>query len=351
MSKSEVLPRVVEDVTAEWLLPKLGLQKAKIQTNKVIAGTASLILMTVTPEEKDGKTKDALNICVKGGFNPDMLAAYPFVLGLYTREIDFYTNVAPRVPQLNLPKILWSGKTAENAQFVMTDVATTEGYVFAEAVDTWPINRVKLVVEQFAALHAATWGIKAEDAPWLDDHYEEAVLGLCGMWDAIVLAEDRPPVPEYMKDKERMIPAIKTWFGTRNPKFGCILHGDAHIGNTAWSEQTKAPMIVDWQIIHRGSCFTDIAYYIMTALTIEDRKAHEKDLIDHYLAKLHEFGAPRLSRQDPEVMAEYRKGLMAGYSWVLCPYTMQKKDRVWAIVSRLVSAMEDHNPVELLVKE
>jgi hypothetical protein len=354
MAATEAIPSLPQDITAGWLSPKIGVDNATIEVNKIVAGTATLLLVTATPG-KDGNSDSALQkkpirICVKGGFNPAMLTQFPFILSLYNREVDFYNHLAPRVPHLNVPRKLWAEKSANNAIVIMEDIAAAN-FSFADPVDTWPVLRVKQVVEHFAALHAATWGVEASSVPWLDSHYEQSVLGLCGMWEHIVLAEDRPPVPEYMRDQKKMTAAIKKWFGTRNPKFQCILHGDAHIGNMAWSEEQHTPMLVDWQVIHIGSCFTDIAYFVMSALTTEDRREHEMDVLDHYLAKLHEFGGPKLSRDDPEVMIEYRKSLMAGFSWVLCPYTMQTKERVHAIVSRLVPAMEDHNPVELLEKE
>jgi hypothetical protein len=351
---AESLPHLVEDVTAEWLGPKVGVENATIKVNSTIAGTASLVLATVTPPDQgtDGDSAEAkpLHVCVKGGFNPAMIAAYPFVVSLYTREVDFYNNVEPKVPNLKAPKKLWAGKSADNAVVVMED-AYFRGYEFADLADTWPVSRVLRIVEELATLHAATWGTQAADAPWLDKHYEVSILGLCAMWDNIVFAEDRPPVPEYMKDQKRMTAAYEQWFATRNPKFQCILHGDAHLGNMAWSETEDAPMLVDWQIIHLGSCFTDVVYNITTSLTPEDRRAHEIEIFDHYLAKLHACGGPKLSREDPEVMEEYRKSLMAAYSWVLCPFTMQSKERVWAAVSRVVPAMEDHDPVSLLEKK
>lgn len=104
-----------------------------------------------------------------------------------------------------------------------------------------------------------------------------------------------------MKDRRQLTAAIEKWFATWNPRFQCILHGDAHLGNMAWSKEQNVPMVVDWQIIHVGSCFTDVAYFVMTALTIEDHREHEMDVLDHYLAKLHAFGGPELSRKDPEV--------------------------------------------------
>jgi hypothetical protein len=96
---SEVLPRNPEDVTAEWLAKKMGLKKVSVKTNEIIGGTATKIRVTVTPE---GEGDDALDkpteICVKGGLNPTMLAEFPFVLFLYTHEVDFYTWWRPRSP-------------------------------------------------------------------------------------------------------------------------------------------------------------------------------------------------------------------------------------------------------------
>ncbi|KAL1875481.1 hypothetical protein VTK73DRAFT_10031 [Phialemonium thermophilum] len=329
MATTATLPKVPEDITAEWLCPKIGLQNATITFKRLIAGTATLVFMTVTPEKANGhptgsNTKEPLDICIKGGFNPSMLARFPFLLSLFSREVDFFNNVAPIVPRLNLPEKFWASKNSENAVLVMKDVAASDGYVFADPVGTWPVGRVKLVVEQFAALHAATWGTQAAHTPWLDNHYEASVLDLCSMWDAIVLAEDRPPVPNYMKDKKLMTNAIEKWFSTRNPQFQCILHGDAHLGNTAWSDVMGIPMVVDWQIVHLGSCFTDIAYFVMTALTPEDRRGNEMAVLDHYLMKLHAFGGPQLSRDNPEVMEEYCKSLMAGYSWLWMTMTQSR---------------------------
>ncbi|KAM0295394.1 hypothetical protein HYE67_006492 [Fusarium culmorum] len=349
---STLLPSLPQDITTDWLSPKIGVKNATLELNDTIGGTATLVLMTATPEQAGGDETvlKPLRVCIKGGFNPAMLAQFPFILSLYNREVDFYNNLGPQVPHLNIPRKLWAEKSDNNAILIMEDLAAAN-FSFADPVDTWPVDRVKKTVEHFAALHAATWGVEASTVPWLDSHYETSVLGLCSMWDAIVLGEDRPPIPEHMKDQKRMTAVITKWFATRNPKFQCILHGDAHLGNMAWSEEQDTPVLVDWQIVHIGSCFTDIVYFIMSALTVEDRRAHEMEVLDHYLAKLHEFGGPKLSSDDPEVMIEYRKSLMAGYSWVLCPYTMQTKERVKAIVARLVPAMEDHKPIELLEQE
>ncbi|KAJ4252380.1 hypothetical protein NW762_010978 [Fusarium torreyae] len=160
MTTAEVLPSLPQDITAQWLSPKISVKNAMIQVKKIITGTATLVLISAMPE--DGS--QPISVCVKGGFNPTMLSQFPFILSLYTREVDFYNNLAPRVPHLNVPRKLWAEKSADNAVVIMEDICAAS-FVFSDPVETWPVHRVKKVVEQFAALHAATWGVEAASVP------------------------------------------------------------------------------------------------------------------------------------------------------------------------------------------
>lgn len=58
---------------------------------------------------------------------------------------------------------------------------------------------------------------------------------------------------------------------------------------------------------------------------MEDRRANEVAVIDHYLEALAKFGGPSLSTNDDDVMKEYAKATMAGMGWILTPYALQKK--------------------------
>src|SRR5438094_245996 len=49
---------------------------------------------------------------------------------------------------------------------------------------------------------------------------------------------------------------------------------------------------IDWQLVQPGSWATDVSYHIATVLDIGTRRAHEADLLRHYLAELAAHGAP-----------------------------------------------------------
>lgn len=171
------------------------------------------------------------------------------------------------------------------------DDLSAQGCRFGDPAEPWPVSRVLAGVEQLAALHAGTWNAKAEDYPWLTAHYDQAILSLMETYDQVVHADNRPPgIPDFLKDQARITAVLEKHYRSRNPLFQCMVHGDAHTGNTYLVQDQ--PRFLDWQIIHIGSALHDVAYLIGGALTIEDRRAHETEVLDHYLETLASYGGP-----------------------------------------------------------
>ena len=88
-----------------------------------------------------------------------------------------------------------------------------------------------------------------------------------------------------------------------------LLHGDAHIGNTYVLPGDRVGFL-DWQVLRRGSHVLDLGYFLQGALTIEDRRAAESDLVDEYLAALDLPADERPSRDD--VWRRYRASVAHG---------------------------------------
>ncbi|KAH8882421.1 hypothetical protein GQ53DRAFT_831548 [Thozetella sp. PMI_491] len=104
---------------------------------------------------------------------------------------------------------------------------------------------------------------------------------------------------------------MEKYIRLRNPRFQALLHGDTHIGNTYFTPW-GAPRFQDWQLIYIGSAFHDVAYFMAGTLTIQDRRANERRILDHYLDSLASFGGPKLESTDEEVWLDYRKSLLSG---------------------------------------
>ncbi|KAI1398302.1 kinase-like domain-containing protein [Hypoxylon fuscum] len=349
---SSQLPTVPEEVTASWLAGVLGTKIKSINLEKVLPGTATKLYISVeyeSDEDADEAAPRPTHLCVKGGFTPAFVESTPWIVVFYQREVEFFNRVAPSLDRMEVPKTLWAGSNAKQGIIVMDDLVA-QGCEFSDSAEVWPVSWVLSGVEQLAALHAKTWGAELVDYPWLTSgasDYDHAILTLMQTFDTVADDPRRPAVRDYLTSQERVTAALKKHNATRNkPKFRCLLHGDPHTGNTYLSK--GAPRFCDWQVVQIGSAFHDIAYFVGGALSIEDRRAHEWEIVDHYLATLEKLGAPAFSRKQEDVLREYRKSFLSGVGWVLCPYSMQPEKQVHAMAARYVAALKDHKVLELV---
>jgi hypothetical protein len=68
-----------------------------------------------------------------------------------------------------------------------------------------------------------------------------------------------------------------------------LLHSDVHLGN--WYVTHDGTMgQSDWQALTRGGWALDVAYALTSALSIEDRRAWERELLNIYLDRLATLG-------------------------------------------------------------
>src|SRR5262249_33277115 len=101
-----------------------------------------------------------------------------------------------------------------------------------------------------------------------------------------------------------------------------------------------APGLIDWQVVQRGAWALDVAYHVGAVLTVDNRAAHERDLLAHYLGVARALGAP--VPDDPTAWGQYRDALVYGYyMWAIT----QRVERpvIEEFVHRLGSAVEAHD--------
>ncbi|CAK7201212.1 hypothetical protein SEUCBS139899_003915 [Sporothrix eucalyptigena] len=373
---TRTMPLATEEITLGWLqniFQNKHISSFDITRTCLDETTSKISMVLGYDDEKDddNQKKDARpkHILLKGGFNPAMLAApgyKQFLIGAYTREVDFYTRfigsqaMADKLNGgLQVPKVYWADASPEQAILAFEDLAAA-GYVFGDPTNTYSIAAVHMGLDQLAALHAATWGwdVASPGSPnaWLEHNvYDATFRAVINMWDDTKAADDRAPMATIIRDnRERTLRAVEAYLTTRSPRFRCLLHGDAHSGNI-YMDTFDGPSklrFLDWQIVHIGSAFHDVAYFIIAMLPVTKRRTHELALIDYYLAALARHGGPTIFRgKDPEVMVEYRKSAITGVGWMVTPHTMQNKERVVAMVERYTAAMEDHRTIDILLGE
>lgn len=357
------LPMTAEEVTLGWLqaiLKDKTIASFEI-TQKRLFETASKLYIILTYEDPAvaKAAEKPTYILLKGGFNADMFAIPGFkdlLMCPFTEEVDFFLYFAPTLPPnsgLQLPKVWWAGATKDNAILAMEDLSQA-GYKFGNATRTYSVNAVRRGLDQLAVLHASTWGWTYEEHAWVNKGvYDDTIRLLMTTWDEVVGKPGRPSLPSIIGENHKGVArALEGYFTTRNPRFRCLVHGDPHSANTFMSikdeEQTR---FLDWQLVHIGSSVHDVAYFLVSMLTVADRRKHEWELVEGYLKTLAASGGPTISVDDPELRIEYRKAQIPGIGWVLTPYSMQKSESVNAMVERYAAAIVDHKSIELLTEE
>ncbi|KAI1418462.1 kinase-like domain-containing protein [Hypoxylon sp. FL1857] len=354
LNSSEPLPLTPQEITAEWCTKILGRKVKAVTIVKEIHSTASKILVDLTYEEQVALNDAPTHVCVKGGFNKALMALHPSLMWTYRREAEFYFYLSPIV-KMNLPKAWYCGTdTVAGQGLVVMDNLAVQGCDFGEPLKAWPVDRVRAGVKELAALHAKTWGASEKDFPWLAGDKTMGGNPLQGMivsllsppaWELRFKGAAAPPLPEAIANRERMERAFKTMWATENPTLKCIVHGDAHIGNTFITPDGR-PGFIDWQAPYAGVNVQDVAYFIAGVLAIEERRKHEVDLVKYYLQALHEGGGPKFEKED--IWHDYRKHALHGLAWALTAPGMQPDENVFVMTERHAAAVADHETIELL---
>jgi aminoglycoside phosphotransferase (APT) family kinase protein len=129
----------------------------------------------------------------------------------------------------------------------------------------------------------------------------------------------------------------------------CLLHSDVHIGN--WYRTGSGRMgLCDWQCLTQGHWSRDVSYMLSTALTVEDRRAWERGLLERYLGALGRRAGVDIPFD--EAWADYRRQMLhALWMWTitLChsPFlpAMQSEEIAMTMIARIATAMSDLDSV------
>lgn len=127
-----------------------------------------------------------------------------------------------------------------------------------------------------------------------------------------------------------------------------LLHGDLHIGNTYRMPDGRAGLH-DWQLCVRGFALHDITYIINTGLSVAERRANERMLLDYYRDKLMEYGVVAAPDRDMLWLEHRRASLWTLYiGWLTCPPESYGWETMAVALLRVSTAVEDHDTLALV---
>lgn len=217
-------------------------------------------------------------------------------------EALFYDRIRPGL-DIEAPRSYYTAvdNRSGRSMFLMEDVASTKGVTFGDPVEHHiDRGRAEAIVTVLATLHGNLWESPrfAGDLAAVRDteRWQTDINDLIAFPKRSIIGFGRAGSvfpAEFRRMREKVFPATMASLALQKSAPTTLVHSDVHSRN--WYLLPDGGMgLYDWQIICRGSWAMDVAYALSSALTVEDRRAWERELIELYIDRLHAAGGPAL---------------------------------------------------------
>ncbi len=159
------------------------------------------------------------------------------------------------------------------------------------------VEAAALVLDEAAKLHASHWGDDSLDSmPWLQGSKVAADSisssdSMASLWAAFRERYGARITPDCVAIGEAIIAGYGEFRdGYTGPR--CLIHNDFRPDNMMFgtAEGGYPVAVVDWQSYGYGCCMADVSYFMAGALGREERRAHERRLLETYHARLIALG-------------------------------------------------------------
>jgi hypothetical protein len=350
------IPVTGGEVTREWLTAVLcdghpGAEVVSFHTEDVSAGTSTRWKVTLAYNEVGREAGLPTRLFAKTtvGFRQrltqelaDILEGEPGFFRYLRPELDIeaargYFGAADR-------------KTGRSISLI-EDISASKGAVFSTPQTSISREQMEGLLANMASWHGRYWNSPALTGKrWMKlprDHYAnlDRLISMekCSKV-GVKRARERVPDP-LVAAHDHLYVALKKSLDMASEKPLTLLHGDSHIGNTY---QTAAGRMgfTDWQVVMRGQWAYDVSYTISSGLTVENRRAWERDLLAFYLDRLAAAGGSAPSFES--AWLDYRRQTLYPYfCWLttmghskIMP-RMQPYDICRVIIERTGNAVHD----------
>ncbi len=213
--------------------------------------------------------------------------------GFYRREVCFYREIAPRIP-MRTPAI-YTALVHENGTdyvILMEDLSPARP---GDQIEGCDVDRAELAIREAAKLHGPLFeDQRLAEFDWVFQNTPEgSQLGqaiLQVMWPQFC-ERFTSLTPEARAMGDQFVGAFANWANQyAGPR--SLVHADYRLENLLFGNAEGGPPIavVDWQSIQYGCPLADVAYFLGGGLSIEDRRAHERELVELYRGEMARAG-------------------------------------------------------------
>ncbi|MDY6995058.1 MAG: phosphotransferase [Actinomycetota bacterium] len=283
---SSLRPRLLErptDLTADWLTEVLGHGVSGFTVDRIGTGQMSECYR-VGLQYADGESGPG-SVVLKVAAADTSSRQTGLAMGLYQREVGFYTDIAPGLGGPIAPCHHAAYDPSTGAfDLLLGDAAPA---VVGDEVRGATAEQAHLALTQLALVHG----------PLLNDGTLAAAdrlgggspvnQGLITTLYAGFIDRYRDQVSdEHRHVCERLVASFDAYMAAEADRDGPrgLIHGDYRLDNMLFGEPgADRPLtVVDWQTVTWGPAFTDVAYFLGCALPIAARREHYDALLSAY---------------------------------------------------------------------
>ena len=122
-----------------------------------------------------------------------------------------------------------------------------------------------------------------------------------------------------------------------------VIHGDAHIGNLFDDDGRTG--FLDWGLVVVSTALRDVSYFLNMSLSVEDRRGHDRALIQHYLDVRRALGGAEVGFDEAWRAHRLQAAYLAPASCQIVTFPEDATDRrkrfAAAFLERASAAIED----------
>lgn len=272
------------DLTNDWLTTALG---AGTVTNfgyeRIGTGQMSECYR-VALTYADGETGPATVVLKVAAADPSSRQT-GLAMGLYEREVRFYTDIAPGLHGPVAPCYHAAYDPATGVfDLLLGDAAPA---VVGDEIRGATTEQAMLAITQLGFVHGPLLGDPTlAESEWLNRE-SPVNQGLIAALYAGYTDRYRDQVaPEHRAVCERLVESFDAYMAEEadSGRQRGLIHGDFRLDNMLFGVEgaERTLTVVDWQTVTWGPAFTDVAYFIGCALPVEQRREQYDALMSAY---------------------------------------------------------------------
>ncbi|MCV7281075.1 phosphotransferase [Mycolicibacterium flavescens] len=283
------------DLTSEWLASALGAPVTEFTFERIGTGQMSECYRIALGYGEAGQGPSS--VVLKVAATDPVSRQTGLALGLYEREVRFYTDIAPRIGGPVAP-CFSSAFDGESGAFHLLLGDAGPAVVGDEIRGASP-ERAMLALAELGRLHGPLLNDPAAaSADWLNREAPVNQALITQLYAGFAERYADQIAPEHRVVCERLVAGFDAYLEGESAadRVMGLVHGDYRLDNMLFGQPgaDRALTVVDWQTVTWGPALTDVAYFLGCALPVEVRRAHYDALLDSYHGAL----GSSLSRED-----------------------------------------------------